>query len=121
MVNNHRCSSYDGSTIVVQSGHEINIFVSAKVVKDATLVKSRKNYDLFLKRGGIKQARKDFRLFRPTETGDTGVCFLHIWLHIQSTLVISNSKGLSEILRDIRSSTYQVCRIVEKNNLINYI
>ena len=35
-------------------------------------------------------------------------------LHIQSTLVISNSKGLSEILRDIRSSTYQVCRIEEK-------
>ena len=34
--------------------------------------------------------------------------------HIQSTLVISNSKGLSEILRDIRSSTYQVCRIEEK-------
>ena len=35
-------------------------------------------------------------------------------LQIQSTLVISNSKGLSEILRDIRSSTYQVCRIEEK-------
>ena len=35
-------------------------------------------------------------------------------LNIQSTLVISNSKGLSEILRDIRSSTYQVCRIEEK-------
>ena len=33
---------------------------------------------------------------------------------IQSTLVISNSKGLSELLRDIRSSTYQVCRIEEK-------
>ena len=33
---------------------------------------------------------------------------------IQSTLVISNSKRLSEILRDIRSSTYQVCRIEEK-------
>ena len=33
---------------------------------------------------------------------------------IQSTLVISNSKGLSEILRDIRSSTYQVCRIEER-------
>ena len=30
---------------------------------------------------------------------------------IQSTLVISNSKGLSEILRDIRTSTYQICRI----------
>ena len=34
--------------------------------------------------------------------------------HIQSTLVISNSKGLSEILRDIRTSTYQICRIEEK-------
>ena len=33
---------------------------------------------------------------------------------VQSTLVISNSKGFSEILRDIRSSTYQVCRIEEK-------
>ena len=33
---------------------------------------------------------------------------------LQSTLVISNSKGLSELLRDIRSSTYQVCRIEEK-------
>ena len=31
--------------------------------------------------------------------------------HIQSTLVISNSKGPSEILRDIRTSTYQICRI----------
>ena len=35
---------------------------------------------------------------------------------IQSTLVISKSKGLSEILRDIRSSTYQICRIEEKIN-----
>ena len=33
---------------------------------------------------------------------------------IQSNLVISNSKGLSEILRDIRTSTYQICRIEEK-------
>ena len=38
----------------------------------------------------------------------------HFYLEVQSTLVISNSKGLSEILRDIRSSTYQVCRIEEK-------
>ena len=29
---------------------------------------------------------------------------------IQSTLVISKSKGLSGILRDIRTSTYQICR-----------
>ena len=32
-------------------------------------------------------------------------------IDIQSTLVISKSKGLSEILRDIRISTYQICRI----------
>ena len=37
-----------------------------------------------------------------------------IQTHILSTLVISNSKGLSEILRDIRTSTYQICRIEEK-------
>ena len=29
---------------------------------------------------------------------------------LQSTLLISNSKGHSEILRDIRTSTYQICR-----------
>ena len=34
--------------------------------------------------------------------------------HLQSTLVISNSKGLSEILRGICNSTYQICRIEEK-------
>ena len=42
------------------------------------------------------------------------MAYCHAVIHIQSTLVISNSKGLSEILRDIRSSTYQVCRIEEK-------
>ena len=35
-------------------------------------------------------------------------------IKLQSTLVISNSKGLSEILRDISTSTYQICRIEEK-------
>ena len=35
-------------------------------------------------------------------------------MDIQSTLVVSNSKGLSEILRDIRTSAYQICRIEEK-------
>ena len=30
---------------------------------------------------------------------------------VQSTLVISNSKGLSETLRDINTSTYQIFRI----------
>ena len=32
--------------------------------------------------------------------------------YLQSTLVISNSKGISEIFRD--TSTYQICRIEEK-------
>ena len=35
-------------------------------------------------------------------------------MYVQSTLVISKSKGLYEILRDIRASTYQTCRIEEK-------
>ena len=41
-------------------------------------------------------------------------------LLIESNLVISNSKGLSEILRDIRNSTYQICRIEEKLNRTTY-
>ena len=36
--------------------------------------------------------------------------------YIQSTLVISKSKGLSETLRDIRISTYQMCRTEENTN-----
>ena len=35
---------------------------------------------------------------------------------VQSTLVISKVKGLSEILRDIRTSTYQICRTEKKKN-----
>ena len=38
----------------------------------------------------------------------------YIYIYIQSTLVISNSKPPPEILRDIRTSTYQICRIEEK-------
>ena len=33
---------------------------------------------------------------------------------IQTTLVISNPKGISETLRDIRTSTHQICRIEEQ-------
>ena len=46
----------------------------------------------------------------------TCVNFVHLneANNIQSTLVISNSKGLSEILRDVHTSTYQICRIEEK-------
>ena len=35
---------------------------------------------------------------------------------IQSTLVISKSKGFFEKLRDIRTLTYQICRTEEKIN-----
>ena len=43
----------------------------------------------------------------------TFIDFIH-QKKIQSNLIISNSKGLSEILRDIRTSTYQICRVQEK-------
>ena len=35
-------------------------------------------------------------------------------MSVQSTLIVSNAKEISEILRYIRTSTYQVCRIEEK-------
>ena len=38
----------------------------------------------------------------------------NIEIQVQSTLVISTSKGLSEILRAIRTSTYQICRFEQK-------
>ena len=40
---------------------------------------------------------------------------------IQSTLVISNSKVLTETLRDIRTSTYQSWESEENNKLNNHI
>ena len=39
----------------------------------------------------------------------------------QSTLVISNSKGLAEKLWDIRISKYQSCRSEENNKSNNHI
>ena len=41
--------------------------------------------------------------------------------YIQSNLVISNSKGLTETLRDIRTSTYQSWENEENNKLNNLI
>ena len=40
---------------------------------------------------------------------------------LHSTLVISKSKELSEILRDIRTSTYQIYRTEEKNKSNSHI
>ena len=39
----------------------------------------------------------------------------HCLYNVQSTLVISKSKGLYETLRDIRTSTYQICGTEENN------
>ena len=47
-------------------------------------------------------------------------CSLSV-INLQSTLVISNSKGLAETLRDIRTSTYQSWESEEKNKLNNHI
>ena len=44
-----------------------------------------------------------------------------ITINIQSTPVISNSKGLTETLRDIRTSTYQSWESEENNKLNNHI
>ena len=40
--------------------------------------------------------------------------YMGISFEIQSTLVISKSKGPSKTVRDIRTSTYQICSIEEK-------
>ena len=40
---------------------------------------------------------------------------------VQSTLVISNSKGLTETLRDIRTSTYQSWESEENNKFNKHI
>ena len=41
-------------------------------------------------------------------------------IEIQSTPVISKSKGPSETLRDIRTLTYKICRIEEIQNKQQY-
>ena len=48
--------------------------------------------------------------------------YIFSWLNvIQSTPVISNSKGLTETLRDIRTLTYQSWENEENNKLNNHI
>ena len=42
-------------------------------------------------------------------------------LQIQLTLIISKSRGLSETLRDIRTSTYQISRIKKQYQSYNQI
>ena len=44
-----------------------------------------------------------------------------IYKQLQLTLVISKPKELSETLRDIRISTYQICGTEENNKSHNHI
>ena len=55
-------------------------------------------------------------LFKVSEIYSLFLTFKNVGFEIQSTLVISKSKGPSETLRDIRTSTYQIYRIEENNN-----
>ena len=53
------------------------------------------------------------------EQSDLGLHYLHKYIcpclsQLQSTLVISKSQGPTKTLRDIRTSTYQICGIEEK-------
>ena len=52
---------------------------------------------------------------------ERGIFYVSMVLFIQSTLVMSKSNRLSEILRNIRTSTYQIRRIREKINRITLI
>ena len=51
---------------------------------------------------------------RPDQTARMRRLIWGFAVHIQLTLIISKSKGLSEILRDIHISTYQIYRNEEK-------
>ena len=57
--------------------------------------------------------RRVFVMHNRLENGSLGfIATLHKQNEVlYSRLVISRSKGLSEILRDIRTSTYQICRM----------
>ena len=55
------------------------------------------------------------RLVEQTTKGFKALLQLYL-AKVLSTLVISKSRGLSEILRYIRTSTYQICRMEEKIN-----
>ena len=57
-----------------------------------------------------------FYLYLVGKLDETKICHLRTF-GIQSTLVISKSKGPSETLRDIRTLTYQVCRIEGKKTI----
>ena len=63
----------------------------------------------------VRYSRRNIVLNK-TETRNVSHLHDFVFKHIQSTLVISKSKGPSKTLRDIRTSTYQMCRIEENTN-----
>ena len=56
----------------------------------------------------LSSASKDFK------ANFNYILYYPCQIHVQSTLVISKSKGPSKTVRDIRTSTYQICSIEEK-------
>ena len=66
-----------------------------------------------LKKDELNSLLGDLQTVQIFFLGTVRIC-MYLLFKLQSTLVISNSNGLSEILRDIRTSTYQICRIEEK-------
>ena len=59
-----------------------------------------------------KKTRRDQR--KPIQEQYDIILQAHEIFNIQSTLVISKSKGPFKTLRDIRTSTYQICSTEEK-------
>ena len=68
-------------------------------------------------KGSLKAKDK----IKKTKITDSCLLILFINNNIQSTPVISNSKGLTETLRDIRTSTYQSWESEANNKLNNHI
>ena len=58
----------------------------------------------------IKEEAK-IRIPRDFDFTDMSLILYEISSYIQSTLVISKSKEPSETVRDIRTLTYQICRV----------
>ena len=73
------------------------------------------SFSVFSDRRLLKIENENNNTKTPTaESPYIGLGTLEFSLQIQSTLVISKSKGPSKTVRDIRTSTYQICSIEEK-------
>ena len=72
------------------------------------------------KNGGIALFHNIFNVSLTKESNYVFI-LLKVVLQFQTTPVISNSKGLTETLRDIRTSTYQSWESEENNKLNNHI